>query len=159
MDTLLIIAGAICVVLALIGTIAPFLPGLPLAYLGIILLHITDIAQFSLAFLITWAIVIIFIQVIDYLIPMWGTKHFGGSKYGNRGCLVGTIAGIFFFPPWGLLLGPFLGAVIGEIIAGNEIRIALKAGVGSFVGFIAGTILNFAACAVLAFFFVKEAFF
>ena len=82
MDIFLIVLGAICLLFGLIGCVAPVLPGVPLAYLGLLLLHWTERVQFSWQFLTIWAVIVIVIQVLDYFIPAWGTKKFGGSKYG-----------------------------------------------------------------------------
>lgn len=129
----------------LAGCILPMLPGPPLAWLGMLLLHFTDRVDFSVTELVVSALVVIATLVLDYFTPMIGAKKFGGGKYGNRGCVIGTIMGMFFLP-LGLILGPFLGAVIGELIAGKPFRTALKAGFGSFVGFLFGTLIKLAVC-------------
>lgn len=129
----------------LVGCILPMLPGPPLAWLGMLLLHFTDRVDFSVTELVVSALVVIATLVLDYFTPMIGAKKFGGGKYGNRGCVIGTIVGMFFLP-LGLILGPFLGAVIGELIAGKPFRAALKAGFGSFVGFLFGTLIKLAVC-------------
>ena len=129
----------------LAGCILPMLPGPPLAWLGMLLLHFTDRVDFSVTELVVSALVVIATLVLDYFTPMIGAKKFGGGKYGNRGCVIGTIVGMFFLP-LGLILGPFLGAVIGELIAGKPFRAALKAGFGSFVGFLFGTLIKLAVC-------------
>ena len=119
MDILLIILGAICLLLGLIGCVAPVIPGVPLSYVGLLLLHFTDRVQFSWQFLTVWAVIVIVIQVLDYFIPAWGTKKFGGSKYGVWGSTIGLLLG-FFMGPWGIIVGPFVGAVVGELIYFNR---------------------------------------
>lgn len=153
-DILLIIGGAILMIGGLLGSFLPVLPGLPLSYIGILLLHFTSIVQFSPTFLIVWLLIVIAIQVLDYFIPIWGTKFFGGSKYGTWGSTIGVIAGLFF-APWGIILGPFLGAVIGELIYGKQFAPALKAGFGSFIGFLSGTFIKIVIALVLIFFFIR----
>ena len=168
MDVILIILGAICLLLGLIGCVAPVLPGVPLSYLGLLLLHWTDRAQFSWQFLTIWAVVVIVIQVLDYFIPAWGTKKFGGSKYGVWGSTIGLFVGLFL-GPWGIIVGPFVGAVLGELLYFNrhpQDRIeqsentnfnrALRAGFGSFIGLLTGTILKLICCGMMVFYFVKE---
>ncbi len=168
MDVILIILGAICLLLGLIGCVAPVLPGVPLSYLGLLLLHWTDRAQFSWQFLTIWAVVVIVIQVLDYFIPAWGTKKFGGSKYGVWGSTIGLFVGLFM-GPWGIIVGPFVGAVLGELLYFNrhpQDRIeqaentnfnrALRAGFGSFIGLLTGTILKLICCGMMVFYFVKE---
>ena len=144
-EYLLYALSAICMLVGLAGCILPMLPGTPLAWLGMLLLHFTDRVDFSVTELVVSALVVIATLVLDYFTPMIGAKKFGGGKYGNRGCVIGTIVGMFFLP-LGLILGPFLGAVIGELIAGKPFRAALKAGFGSFVGFLFGTLIKLAVC-------------
>lgn len=145
MDILLIIVGAVCLVVGLLGCILPMLPGPPLSYVGILLLHFTSKVDFSPTMLLVWLAVVVVVQLLDYFIPLMGTKYFGGSKWGERGCLVGTIAGLFFMP-WGIVIGPFLGALVGELLVGRGAGKALKSGIGSLIGFLAGTVLKCAVC-------------
>ena len=84
MDIIWIIVGAICLLVGLAGCFLPALPGPPLSYVGMILLHLTDKVQFTATQLIVWAILVIIVQVLDYLTPLIGTKYSGGSKWGNR---------------------------------------------------------------------------
>jgi uncharacterized protein YqgC (DUF456 family) len=168
MDILLIILGAICLLLGLVGCVAPVVPGVPLSYLGLWLLHWTERVQFSWQFLLIWAVVTIVIQVLDYFIPAWGTKKFGGSKYGVWGSTIGLLAGLFM-GPMGIILGPFIGAVLGEMIyfnrhpqsadnqaANSDFNRALRAGLGSFIGLLTGTVLKLICCGMMVFYFVKE---
>ena len=178
MDIFLIILGAICLLLGIIGCVAPVLPGVPLSYVGLLLLHFTDRVQFSWPFLTIWAVIVAVIQLLDYFIPAWGTKKFGGSKYGVWGSTIGLVVGLFM-GPWGIIIGPFLGAVVGELIYFNRhpqttlneteqslnnveqkknsnLNRALRAGLGSFIGLLTGTILKLICCGMMVFYFVKE---
>jgi uncharacterized protein YqgC (DUF456 family) len=103
---------------------------------------------FSTKFLVIWGIITVAITAMDYLIPVYGTKKFGGSKYGVWGCTIGLFVG-FFLGPWGIIIGPFIGAFIGEIIANNNSQTALKSAFGSFLGFVFGTLLKLVACLVM----------
>ena len=96
MDILLIILGAICLIVGLAGCIAPMLPGPPLSYVGLLLLHFTSQADFTTTELLVWLAIVIAVLLLDYFVPMLGTKYFGGSKWGSWGCVIGTIAGLFF---------------------------------------------------------------
>lgn len=145
MDIFLIIAGALCLLTGLTGCILPMLPGPPLAYAGLLLLHFTEKVQFSLTQLLVWLGIVIVIQVLDYFVPLLGAKYSGSSKWGTRGCLIGTLIGLFFLP-WGIILGPFLGAFIGELLGGRETREALKSGLGSVLGFLLGTVVKCIVC-------------
>lgn len=145
MDIFLIITGAICLLTGLAGCVLPMLPGPPLAYAGLLLMHFTERIQFSTTQLLVWLGIVIVIQVLDYVIPLLGAKYSGSSKWGTRGCLVGTLIGLFFLP-WGLILGPFIGAVVGELLGGRETAQALKSGLGSVVGFLLGTVVKCVVC-------------
>lgn len=159
MDYLLIGLGIILVIGGLLGSILPFLPGPPLSYGGLLLLHFTEDHQFTSRFLIIWGIVTAVTYLIDYFIPIWGTKRFGGSKQGIWGSIIGLIAGIFFFPPFGIIIGPFAGAVIGELVTGKTHSAAFRSGFGSFIGFLLGTLIQLIAAGVMAWYFAKELFF
>ena len=155
MDIFLIILGSICLIVGLVGCIVPMLPGPPISYAGLVLLHFTDKVQFSTTQLLIWLFIVIVVQVLDYLTPMLGAKQYGGSKWGNWGCLAGTFIGIFLFPPWGIIIGPFLGAFIGEMLGGKNSNDAFKAGFGTFIGFLFGTIIKLIVCGMFIFFFVQ----
>jgi len=154
MDVLLIILGFACIILGIIGSVLPVLPGIPLSYAGILLLHFTQKLQFSTEFLLFWAIMVVLVSLLDYYIPIWGTKKFGGSKRGVIGCALGMTAGIFF-GPWGIIVGPFAGAFIGELSGGKQSKDALKAGFGSFFGFILGTASKLVVGGFLLFYAIK----
>ena len=148
MDILLIIVGILCLIAGLAGCFLPVLPGPPVAYAGLLLLHFTDKGAFSTTELLVWLAIVAVMQILDYFVPMLGSKYSGGSRWGTRGCLVGTLIGLFFMP-WGIILGPFLGAFIGELMGGRETRQALKSGLGSLLGFLLGTVLK---CVVVGYF-------
>jgi len=139
----------------IIGCLVPVLPGPPLSYLGLILVHVTRFAQFSNSALITLAAVTVIVTIVDYIVPIWGTKKFGGSKYGTRGATVGLIIGLFLGPA-GIIIGPFIGAIVGELIFKDDMKYAIKAGFGSLLGFLTGVGLKLAASFVMTFYFVKE---
>ena len=156
MDILLIVLGALFIISGVLGCVLPIIPGPPLSYIGLLLLHFTERYQFSSKFLIIWAIITVVVYVLDYLIPAWGTKKFGGSKRGVFGSIIGLVIGMFFFPPFGIIIGPFIGAVVGELTIGKDSGAALKSGFGSFIGFLAGTLLKLIASGMMSWYFVKE---
>ena len=156
MDYLLIGLGILFLILGILGGVLPVIPGPPLSYTALLLLHFTERYQFSTQFIIIWALVTIVVTALDYIIPVWGTKKFGGSKRGVWGSLIGLLVGIFFLPPLGIIIGPFVGAVIGEISGGKDNKAALKAGLGSFAGFIAGTLLKLITSGMMAWYFFAE---
>ena len=154
-DYILLILAVILIILGIIGCMAPVLPGPPLSYLGLVLLHITKFADFSNTLLITLAAIVIVVSILDYIVPVWGTKKFGGSKYGTRGATVGLIIGLFLGPV-GIIIGPFIGAVVGELIFKDDMKYALRAGFGSLLGFLTGIGLKLATSFVITFYFVRE---
>jgi len=155
MDTTWIIVGGLLMILGILGNVLPFLPGTPICYLGLLLQQFRTIRPFSTTFLVLWAIVVLLVIILDYLTPIYGTKKFGGSKYGIWGCTLGFLAA-FWMGPIGIIIGPFIGAFIGELIAGQEASLALRAAVGSFAGFLFGTMIKLIVSAVMAWYFVKS---
>lgn len=145
MDILLIVIAILLLIAGIAGCILPILPGPPLSYAGLLLLHFTDRTDFSTVHLIGWLITVIVLQVLDYITPIIGSKYGGGSEFGNRGCIAGTLIGLFFMP-WGIVMGPFLGAVAGELLGGSDLPHAIRAGIGSLVGFLLGTLLKVIVC-------------
>ncbi len=144
-DITLVVLGVISLLTGLVGCVIPMLPGPPVAFIGMLLLHFTDFAEFSWVKLLIWLILVVIVQALDYVVPMLGTKATGGSKWGNWFCVIGTIVGLFFLP-WGIILGPFLGAVIGELISGHSPKQAVVSGLGSLAGFLFGTAIKLLLC-------------
>ncbi len=154
MDTVLIISGIILLLAGIAGCIFPFLPGPPLAYGSLILIQISTHKPFTENFLFIWALVTTAVVIADYYIPIWGTKKFGGTKGGVWGATIGLIVGIFFFPPLGLIIGPFLGAFAGEIINNQDSNKAFRSAIGSFIGFVAGTLMKLGITIVMGYYFI-----
>jgi uncharacterized protein YqgC (DUF456 family) len=158
LDVILIIIGSVLVLVGIIGCILPVLPGQILSWIALLLLQFTSEPPFSTRFIVIWALVTAGVTFLDYVVPLWGTKKLGGTKAGVWGAGIGVIAGIFLFPPIGLIVGPFLGAVTGELINGTKGNDALKAGLGSFLGFVAGTLMKLAISVIMGYYFVVNAF-
>ena len=113
MDIFLLILGFVFVILGIIGSFLPILPGPLTSWVGLLLLYFTKIIPVDYTFLgITLAIALL-IFVLDYFIPAFGTKRFGGTKYGVYGTTIGLLIGLFSPIPFGMLLGAFFGAFIG----------------------------------------------
>ena len=145
MDILLIVFAFLLLVAGIAGCVLPLLPGPPLAYAGMLLLHLTDKHHFTTPQLIIWLVVVIVLQVVDYITPLLGSKYSGGTSFGNRGCMAGTLLGLFFMP-WGVIVGPFIGAVVGEMLGGQDLSHAIRAGIGTLLGFLFGTLLKVIVC-------------
>ena len=157
-DFILIGFGILLMIAGILGCILPVIPGPPLSYVGLLMLHFTERYHFSTKFLIIWAGITVIVYALDFVIPVWGTKKFGGSKRGVWGSVIGLVVGMFFFPPFGIIIGPFAGAVIGELTSGKDSGASLKSGFGSFLGFIAGTIIKLIASGIMTWHFVKVLF-
>ncbi|WP_405576959.1 DUF456 domain-containing protein [Winogradskyella sp. Asnod2-B02-A] len=156
MEIFLVLVALLLIILGILGSFLPILPGPLTSWAGLLVLHFTEGVEMSQTFLIVTLIFAIFIYVLDYIIPAIGTKRFGGSKAGMVGTTIGLIIGIFSPIPFGIIIGPFFGALIGEMIHRNDIDKALKAAFGSFLGFIASTFMKFIVAIVyLGFFVVK----
>ena len=87
----------------------------------------------------------VILQVVDFVTPLLGSKYTGGTSFGNRGCVAGTLIGMFFLP-WGIIVGPFIGAVADEMLGGSDLAHAIRAGIGSLIGFLVGTLLKVIVC-------------
>ena len=153
MDIFLIILAGLCLFAGLLGSGLTVFPGAPVIYVGIFLLPFSERAEFTTKFLVFWLVIVVLIQVLDYIIPAWGTKKFGGSKKGIWGSMIGVVVGLFF-GPWGVVLGPFFGAVLGELIDGKQTAAAIRAGFGSFLGFLIGTLSKIIVCAFLIYYYI-----
>jgi len=154
-DYILLILGILLIILGIIGCLVPVLPGPPLSFLGLIMLHLTRFGQFTSTVLIILGSLAVVVTILDYIVPVWGTRRFGGSKYGTRGATVGLVIGLFL-GPLGIVLGPLVGAFVGEMIFKDDIGYAFRAGFGSLLGFLTGIGLKLAASFTMTFFFVKE---
>jgi uncharacterized protein YqgC (DUF456 family) len=153
MEWLWIILGVVLVLVGLAGSLLPLLPGPPVAYVGLLIQQLRPDKPFATKFLLIWAGIVILSLVLDYLIPIWGTKRFGGTKYGVWGCTIGFLAA-FWIGPWGVIIGPFAGAFIGELIGGQQTDKSLKAAFGSFVGFLLGSFLKLVVCLFMLYYIV-----
>ncbi len=139
METLIIILAILAGIIGIAGSILPGLPGTPISWVGLLLLFLWGPEEMQVKTLIVWGIVVAIVSVVDYIVPMYFTKVTGGSKYAERGAIIGLFAGIIL-TPIGMILGSFLGAFLFELYYTRQGAIqALKAAFGSFLGFITGT--------------------
>ncbi len=148
--------GILLLLAGIMGCVLPALPGPPLSYAALLALHFTASHQLSPKVLIIWAIVVVVITLLDYMVPVWGAKKFGASKRGVWGSIIGLLLGFFIFPPFGIIVGPFAGAVIGELTSGKKSGDAMYAGFGSFAGFMTGVLLKLIASGWMTWIFIKN---
>lgn len=148
-------------VIGILGSVLPILPGPPVSYIGMLILYIWGINvedTLTSSVMITWLIVSIVVVVLDYIVPSYFTKITGGSKAASRASMVGMVIGILFFPPVGMIVGAFVGALLGEMfINGKELKHSLKSALGSFLGFLFGTGLKLIASGVMLYYIIAAA--
>ena len=147
LDWSLVAVGGVLLILAFVGCVVPCLPGPILGWCALLSLAFTRFAL-PTAWLVAAGVATGIVVVLDYVVPAYGAKAFNCSRWGVVGCALGTLVGLFFLP-FGILLGPFLGACLGELVAGRTFGLALKGGLGAFLGFLSGVFLKI--CAVCAF--------
>lgn len=156
MDIFLVIIAALFMVLGIIGSFLPILPGPLTSWVGLLIFYLTKAVPINWTFLIITLIIALGIWILDYIIPAVGTKRFGGSKAGMVGTSLGLIIGLIAPIPFGIIIGPFVGALIGELVNKSDFNKALKAAFGSFLGFVASTFIKFIVAVIyLGFFIVK----
>lgn len=151
----IVLAGLLWLVGA-VGSIAPVIPGLPLCWAGLLVLKFIPSTKDD----ITWTVLILLgvvtavITILDNVLPVWGTKKMGGNKQVVWGATIGLLFG-FFLGPWGIIFGPFAGALIGGLLSGTRFTPATKQATGAFVGYISGLVLKLITAGVIAFYFVR----
>ena len=145
MENLVYVLAIFAAMVGAAGSFLPILPGPPMAWGAMLLLYIYPGGTFSTQTLVLHGIIVAGITALDYFIPIWGTKRFGGTKAGERGSMAGLLLGLFA-PPIGIIVGPFLGAFIGELVQGSTRNQAFRSAIGSFLGFLAGVFLKLVYC-------------
>lgn len=149
MDIVLLLLGLFCMIVGLLGSFLPVLPGPGLSSLGLLFLFATQAIPANY-----WAIGIslllaLILTLLDYIIPAQGTKRYGGSTYGVWGTHVGLLIGLLSPIPLGFIIGPFIGALVGELLYNSQDHHrAIRAASGSFIGFLASSFLKFVVCSM-----------
>ena len=156
LDIALIIIGLILAIAGMVGCILPVIPGPMLSFSALVIISWTKNWQiFSQTFLIVMGVLTALLIMLDYVAPALGAKKYGASKRGMWGSAIGMVIGIFFIPPWGMIVGAFVGALAGELASGKSGRTALRAGWGILVGNVLGVGLKLAFTAVVLFYYIK----
>ena len=159
MDIALLIIGFILMIVGMLGSFLPVLPGPPISWVGLLLLHLTNAVPQNWTFLGITAAVALVVLALDYIIPAMGTKKFGGSRAGMIGTTIGLLVSLVFpvLGIFGIIIWPFVGALVGELINKADQKTALKAAFGSFMGFLTGTFLKFLVAAIFLGLFISKA--
>ncbi len=162
MELLLEITAILFGIIGVLGAILPILPGPPISFAGMALLYFfvdgakDDISQKALIF---WLVMSIIVTIVDYIVPAYFTKATGGSKTASRASMVGLVLGIIFFPPFGMIIGAFLGALLAEMyLEKKDFNRSFKAAMGSFFGFLIGTGLKLITSAIMLYYIFKGVF-
>lgn len=149
-DITLVVVGWLLVLVGFIGCFLPLLPGPPIAYVALFLPLFMGKHGSPSIWILLWAgSVTVGVTVLDYVVPALGARKFDCSALGTVGCVIGTIAGLFFLP-FGVIVGPFLGAMFGEMIAGKEFIPAVKGAVGTLLGYVFGVLIKVLCCVLIA---------
>ncbi len=148
--------GILLILLGFIGSLLPILPGPPLSFIGLLLFAL--IRNFSPpltpTLIVILLIVTMVVTLIDYLLPLFGAKRYGASKWGVWGAIGGMMIGIFF-SSFGMVLGAFLGAVLVEWFVSRKEGQALRAGWGIIVGSLLGMILKLGTSGIMAYYLIR----
>lgn len=149
--------AVIFMILGVLGTVLPALPGAPLIWLGMFAYGLfTKFQSLGWFFFLGQGLAVALIFALDYAAGVWGVKMYGGSKYAVWGSVLGGIVGAITGGPFGLIYGPFLGAAAAELLRQNSLGGALRAGLGTLVGFLGGTFLKLAVEALMITWFFME---
>jgi len=148
-----IVVGVVALAIGFVGCVLPVLPGPPVAFLALVSLQVTGVGDYGWPTLLVLGGLSAALWALDNVAAVWGVKRLGGSKAGLVGGAVGVVAGLFLFPPWGIIVGPLVGAVAGELLAGRALGRALRSGAGTLVGYLGGALAKTVLVAVVAGFF------
>ncbi|MEE2616309.1 MAG: DUF456 domain-containing protein [Bacteroidota bacterium] len=143
MDLLLIIISAVLIILGIIGSFMPIVPGPLTSWFGLFIVNLISSVETDNTLLIITFIIAATIFILDSLIPIYGSKYFGATKYGIIGASIGLVIGIITPIPFGILIGPILGALIGELLFNNDLRKSIKSSIGVLIGFVASSLIKF----------------
>ena len=121
-DLILLLIGVILCMAGIVGSFIPIIPGPITSWIGILILNLTSAVDFNFYFVIITFIFAVIISALDYIIPIIGVKKLGGSKGGLIGASIGLVIGFIILGPLGILFGPFVGAIAGEMINKKKLK-------------------------------------
>ncbi|MGY8946396.1 MAG: DUF456 domain-containing protein [Flavobacteriales bacterium] len=156
MDLLFIVLGLILCIVGLIGSFVPIIPGPITSWLGLLTISFTSNIELSDKFLLISFIIAVFVFFLDIIIPIVGLKKFGGTNKGMIGATIGLLIGFFILGPFGIIIGPFIGAFSGEMIGNLKMKKVIKASIGTLIGFIGGIAIKFTISLIYLFIFLWE---
>ena len=153
MDIILLIIGLLLCLIGIVGSFLPIIPGPVTSWLGILLLNLTSVVEFNLNFVLITLTVAISVGILDYLIPVLGVKKLGGTRSGQIGTILGLIIALIILGPIGIIIGPFGGALLGEMSTKKSFQDSIKPAFGAFVGVVAGSVIKFLISLSFLFFY------
>ena len=154
-DIILLILGIVLCMAGIVGSFIPIIPGPITSWVGILILNLTSAVDFNFYFVIITLIIAVIISALDYIIPIVGVKKLGGSKGGLIGASIGLVIDFIILGPLGIIFGPFVGAVTGEIINKKNLKQSIKPALGSLVGILIGSGIKFCLSMVYLFFYLN----
>lgn len=159
MDIVLLFLGFVLMILGILGSFLPVLPGTPVSWVGLFLLYLTKAVPDDWWFLGITLLIALLVFAMDYIIPAMGTRKFGGTRAGMIGTTLGLVVAIVFpvLGILGIIIWPFVGAFLGELLNKADQQSALKAAFGSFIGFLTGTFLKFVVTIIFLGLFISTA--
>ncbi|SDR73312.1 hypothetical protein SAMN04487764_0463 [Gillisia sp. Hel1_33_143] len=143
MDIFLVLLAGVLLIVGILGSFLPVLPGVPVSWLGLLVFFLAPSIEMNYWFLGITLIIAIVIFILNLAVPAMGTKKYGGSRSGMIGATIGLVVGLIAPIPFGILIGPFIGAFVGEIVNKSNSKSALRAAYGSFLGLVASSVMEF----------------
>ena len=167
LDIILIVIAILLLIVGIVGCFVPVIPGPPISYIGLVVAYFVSYCNFSWQSLLILGILMVIVTVLDFLIPSWATKKFGGTKWGSRGAAIAILICLFgvSIAWWAIFIAPFAGAFVGELLymkkhkketEGSGMKGVWKAAFGAFIGMMCGIMLKLIYSCFLLFYVVKE---
>ena len=158
MDILITICAILCGIIGVLGAVLPVLPGPALSFVGMVLAYFNGGDTITERMLWIWGIATIVVSILDYILPGYFSKIFGGTKAGITGATIGVFVGLFM-GPLGIILGPFVGAVIGELLHEKKnLDKAITVGFGSLLSFLVGSGVKLILAGFMLYYIVIDLF-
>jgi len=156
MEIFPLIVALIIFLLGIAGTVLPVMPGPILIWLGMLVYGLlTGFESLSLSFYIWQGLAALLVMAVDYFATAVGTKKFGGSRIAMWGAVIGLFVGVIILGPLGLVFGPFLGALVGEMLRGLPPERAIRSSIGALVGLLGGLFVKLGIEAVMIYWFFR----
>ena len=164
LDIILVALAIILMIVGIIGCFLPILPGPPITFAGFLAAFFVSYCHFEISTLIILGVIMVVVTVLDFLVPSWATKKFGGTKWGSRGAAIGILVSLFGLAWWAILIAPFAGAFVGELLylkkqgqkTEGNMKGVWKAAFGAFLGMMCGIMMKLIYSCFVFFVVIKE---